>query len=133
MKSFLLSVGFCFLVQFSFGQGNLQFNQVLTYSGEFLANDESPQTSAVYTVPANKVWKIEFLSNPLRGPENGPRPVINGKSLYVDPGSNPIWLKTGNTIQYEALGAATYAAYSDPKYKPYRSWLVSIIEYNIIP
>jgi tRNA A58 N-methylase Trm61 len=41
-------------------QGNLQFNQVVTYTGT--GSGSFSYTSPTWTVPAGKVWKIESAS-----------------------------------------------------------------------
>jgi len=49
----LLSLSFCLFFGTLFSQGNLQFNQVITYTGTFQGN------LSLGTVPNGKVWKIE--------------------------------------------------------------------------
>ena len=112
----------------SFAQGNLQFNQVLTYSGTLTTGWNS---SPSYTVPVGKVWKIEFHSVSdnyislylngavihdvaMVGSVNAAGSVIN---------SSPIWLKTGDVINY----AGQLPNYSQ------QGWALSIIEFNIVP
>ena len=52
----LITLTFLFFLSISNAQGNLQFNQVITYTGTF-------QGSLVLgTVPNGKVWKIEARS-----------------------------------------------------------------------
>lgn len=124
----------CLLIGFSaLGQGNLQFNQVLNYSGKFTATGES----TTYTVPENKVWKIEYLTpskigtGPGMSPANGfLLPVINGVTPELSDPNPPIWLKAGSTLKYRYESPSAYS----PEYL-YRiqNWIISVIEYNIIP
>jgi len=107
-------------------QGNLQFNQVLTYTGSI--NGMTNQ----WTVPAGKVWKIESKT---RTPNGGLTFYINStavndyyffwnnagqasvSSMAID--SAPIWLKAGDISYFNSSGTANY--------------YISIIEFNIVP
>ena len=96
-----------------FAQGNLQFNQVLTFEG---GGDET-----WYKPPVNTVWKIEsaFLSsgnctNALK--VNGKKASGAGSSTT----SFPIWINDQDSIQ-AVLGCS-------PK-----SYFISIIEFSVIP
>ncbi len=118
MKTALCSL-FLLLASLGFGQGNLQFNQVLTFAGM------APWDGIISlgTVPSNKVWKIEahtiseitiyingYTYNFLIGNAGGL--VMNEK---------PIWLKAGDIV-------ALQAACCSPK-----SYFFSIVEFNIVP
>jgi len=132
----------------TFAQGNLQFNQVLTYSGTLNCGQASP----TWTVPAGKVWKIEYRSVVAGNPifdngttlvSAGPLFVLNGvklsdfhlRSNVSANGSNnlapdqnhPMWLKTTDQIQFTLDNGAGCSDY--PKY----NYAISILEYNIIP
>jgi len=144
----LLSILFIFFTLQSFAQGNLQFNQVLTYSGTINCGQASP----TWTVPAGKVWKIEYRSvvagNPNKnlgygmvGP-SGPLFSLNniklsdfhydysnsGNTLYLTADQNhPMWLKAADQFQFSLDGSGNCDYY--PKY----NYAISILEYNIIP
>jgi hypothetical protein len=105
----------------SFSQGNLQFNQVLTYSGILPAGSS---LSPSYTVPSGKVWKIEYHT----------LGVLYLNSAYVHDldcppntgcagNTAPIWLKAGDVIYCYAY-VAQYGQYH---------YAISIIEFNIVP
>jgi len=111
MKILILSF---FLLPFSFlfSQGNLQFNQVLTYNG-------SLTTSAIWTVPVGKVWKIESVLMVNMGGTSTFK-VNNTTVLYNGLPSQPIWLKAGDYCQFSMSQAGN-------------GYFLSIIEFNIIP
>jgi hypothetical protein len=98
----LLFIGTCF------SQGNLQFNQVLTFSGTLCASCNQP----VGTVPAGKVWKIEFK-------EGGGLLNVNGMNLSLN--QLPCWLKNGDIVALNGNNSSTQYIF------------VSIIEFNIVP
>ena len=107
-----IAILFCLLVShIGFCQGNLQFNQVLTYAGQLYQDQGSPQ----YTVPEGKVWKLEMYTKDYM--------VING-SRFGDNASNlgVIWLKAGDTFSYYVWNYAGNLKY-----------LVSIVEFNVVP
>jgi hypothetical protein len=109
-------------------QGNLQFNQVLTFTG-------SPTTSPyiVGTVPVGKVWKIENFAS-----ERGQYPanisfVCNNVASNAYLGNiayppnqlkfdGPIWLKAGDYIQILNSTAGNPS-----------NFFFSILEFNIVP
>jgi hypothetical protein len=131
MKKYVCIIALILIGIDGFGQGNLQFNQVLTFTGEFIIG--SPEFSTTYTVPVGKVWKIEYLTrSKFKTATNYPylTPVINGTPIEIQPDSNPIWLKSGDTIAYQNRG---YYYGSEASYRLDGTWLISIIEYNIIP
>jgi hypothetical protein len=132
MKKLILISGFIFFSLNSFCQGNLQFNQVLTFSGALTG---STTISPTYTVPAGKVWKIEYLSETRKRTGSTGNPyfgaVINGTAQNIEIGSNPIWLKEGNTIYYRNYGFNLDGL--DGWGTLLQSYLISVIEYNIIP
>lgn len=118
-KSFLFFTLFFifnfFLSSLVNAQSELQFNQVLTYTGT-LSGTESP----TFTVPDGKVWKVEMVSSYC----NANMINVNGIDVeyQVDDRAKkffPIWLKAGDTIKTTALATCSY--------------FFSIIEYNVIP
>jgi hypothetical protein len=106
----------CALSTSLFGQGNLQFNQVLTFTGSATGN------ITLDTVPVNKVWKIEAHSSDIN------QILININGFRYDYNYNgsmntsPIWLKTGDVLSLTT---------SPPG--PNRHYFFSILEFNIIP
>ena len=113
---FILSLG-CFVNLF--GQGNLQFNQVITNQGSISAN----ANSTLLTVPIGKVWKVESI---LCSSTSLLSIKINNSTLPIPTTSNafmPIWLKENNTIQFYNGGSTGII----------REYFISIIEYNVVP
>jgi hypothetical protein len=134
----------------SYAQGNLQFNQVLTYSGTLNCGQASP----TWTVPAGKVWKIEYRSTVIGNPNYdnsqgvvgpyGPLFSLNGIKVSDTHGPSssipnnswgltsdvkqPMWLKSGDQIQFSLNGFNGECS----DYKKY-NYAISILEYNIIP
>jgi hypothetical protein len=97
----------------SFAQGNLQFNQVLTFEG--VGN------STWYRPPVNTVWKIEraFLNSDC----SGSALQVNGKKAS-SAGNNsttfPIWINDQDSIR-AILGCSP------------QTYFISIIEFSVIP
>lgn len=144
----LLTIAILLFSMASYAQGNLQFNQVLTYSGILNCG----QSSAAWSVPTNKVWKVEYHT-PVNGNPNydngivvgpiGPLLSINSvpisdlsmQSVYLTTGStqnnsNTKWLKANDQIQftlYNLIGNNGCGGYTKYNYS------ISIIEYNIVP
>jgi hypothetical protein len=126
MKSFFFFIALMY-ASIAFSQGNLQFNQVLTYGGK---NSNSNPTitpygtttygSPSYTVPANKVWKIEFMFMDVAGYF-----VLNTYALNPNITNTmintPIWLKAGDIIKSGNGGSSG------------GNYVISIIEFNIVP
>ena len=101
-------------------QGNLQFNQVITYN---IGGIASQNDNIWFTVPVGKVWKIEtavnWSGNPLYLYPNGAVNYgINLASSSKTVSDFPIWLQAGYT--------GTFSIYSNRA-------LISIIEFNIVP
>ena len=124
---------------YSKAQSNLQFNRVITFSGyvPFATN------VTIDSVPSGKVWKIEsyglspLISNrqaclntffAINGVE-----VMNYSNSYnsgyaIHPPTNQYWLKAGDVIGYKFItGGGTSGCTANQPY------VISIIEYNIIP
>jgi hypothetical protein len=108
----IVVIALFFVATTSFAQGNLQFNQVLTYSGTSTA---SPN----WTVPAGKVWKIETV-NMVNFTGSSTFIVNNNTVLYNMNSTLPIWLKPGDNCKFSMTSNIN-------------PWFVSIIEFNIIP
>ena len=98
----ILFLGTCF------SQGNLQFNQVLTFGGTLCASCNQP----IGTVPAGKVWKIESQLGST---------VININNLnFAALTKVPLWLKTGDSLIMNGNSST-------------QNWFLSIMEFNIVP
>jgi hypothetical protein len=111
-------------------QGNLQFNQVVSYSGTSSSNN-----SPTWTVPIGKVWKIETASASYG--------LTAFRRVYVDAGGGfgnfsisnvnettapqvfPIWLKSGDQVYVFASCSSCGVQVLN--------YVISIIEFNIIP
>lgn len=149
MKIFILAL-FSALSSLLFSQGNLQFNQVLSYTGTVSCNGINTYCSAnspsSYTVPANKVWKLESagfsssVTNPHSTEIISTYLIINNTYVYGGPvnrGSfapkngilitSPVWLKSGDVLSWGMSSAVTTNHISSA------SMHLSIIEFNIIP
>ena len=141
MKAKILNffIFFCLSINYSDAQSNLQFNRVITYSGyvPYATN------MTIDSVPYGKVWKIEsFGLSPLISNRqaclntyfaiNGVE-VLNYSNSYntgyaIHPPTNQYWLKAGDVISYKYItgGGTTGCTANQP-------YVISIIEYNIIP
>jgi len=124
---------FVFILLFNsvaFSQGNLQFSQVVSYSGTSSSNN-----SPTWAVPLGKVWKIEsasasYGSTAFRrvyvdaGGGFGHYSILNVNEPTVHP-VFPIWLKSGDQVYVFAscsnCGTQTL------------NYVISILEFNIIP
>ena len=117
MKNLIQLILSCALSTSLFGQGNLQFNQVLTFTGSATGN------ITLDTVPVNKVWKIEAHSSDIN------QILININDFRYDYNYNgsmntsPIWLKAGDIL---SLTTSPFCCNS-------RHYFFSILEFNIIP
>ena len=105
----LLTLSFCLFFGTFFSQGNLQFNQVLTYSAVTCPNCNQP----IGPVPVGKVWKIEFK-------EGGGCLNVNGMLLSLT--QLPCWLKSGDYVALNGYNSTTT-----------QNIFVSIVEFNIVP
>ena len=150
MKKALLILSLLALAIGANAQGNLQFNQVLSYTGTVSCNGINTYCSAnspsSYTVPANKVWKLEsagfssYLANNNSPDIISTYLIINNTYVYGGPvnrGSfsqkngilitSPVWLKSGDVLSWGMSSACTTNFISSA------SMHLSIIEFNIIP
>jgi hypothetical protein len=133
MRIFILFV-LLISIETSLAQGNLQFNQVVTYTGT--GSGSFSYVSPSWTVPAGKVWKIESASPNLGNTAVSRAVNINAGAswgLFALTTSSqettinpfPIWLKAGDLVQLQAAGNCC----STTSF----SYAISIIEFNIIP
>lgn len=113
MKILILAL-LLFLGSQLYSQGNLQFNQVLTYNG-------STTNGPIWSVPAGKVWKVENIM--ILGSGGVSVFKVNGNqifnSFYGPWQNNLFWLKANDNFQFQFQYAQEY--------------FISIIEFNIIP
>lgn len=123
MKNTILFGAFLLCYFFAFGQGNLQFNQVL------LLNSTLAADANLGTVPANKVWKIESFGGncggSTRGTLNGsPAGALSRGSTVADLQNSswtlPVWLPAGTQLGFTNGCSGSLIWYS-------------IIEFNIVP
>lgn len=133
MRTFFFLFAFLILGSLN-AQGNLQFNQVVTYTGT--GSGSFSYSSPTWTVPAGKVWKVESAS-----PNVANAPVT--RAINMNAGSSwgsfalmtasqettispfPIWLKAGDQIQLQAAGNCC----STTSF----SYAISILEFNVVP
>jgi hypothetical protein len=145
MRSFLFSTLF-FLSSVSYGQGNLQFNQVLSPSITVGIQPPGQIITSAITVPSGKVWKVESSSF------SRVEPTIPGYRLTIWGGT------TNQTFYLDDYTVCTYLAPSigfiEPKFPIWLSegthtlrminhssssnaspatGTLSVIEFNIIP
>ena len=144
---FLRSLTLLVVMEFShfssLAQGNLQFNQVLTYTGHIIGS--CPQawctataSSPIWVVPQNKVWKIEYKT---RTDGGGARFYLNGVSMvdvyerYHNNGgasiaidNAPVWLKANDEVHFQASAAGNQYVGGSVNHP----FIISIIEYNIV-
>ena len=122
-------------------QGNLQFNQVLTYNGTVSCSSgcgsgQCIGTSTIWKVPLNKVWKVETKS--LTGGQNGLSFYVNstpyydveiysygGGALISVTNNRIIWLKSNDEIKFDIRGNTACGTITV-------NYFISIIEFNIV-
>lgn len=103
-------------------QGNLQFNQVLTFSGNINPTGDSPS----WTVPANKVWKVTSKTPSVLSGAGIFSLYVNNVPIlnYGGVQDGIVWLHAGDSMKFSAN------LISGLGYWPYFS---SVIEFNIVP
>ena len=122
-----LTIGMLLFSIATYAQVNLQFNQVLTFSGTL---QWGSSTATLYTVPIGKTCKIEAMG--LSGYTNSTALNINNVMYvnYVQSGQAPavvketIWLKAGDQIKF-TYSPSGYTIQTHP-------YFLSMIEYNIV-
>ncbi|MDX2001888.1 MAG: hypothetical protein SFW35_05635 [Chitinophagales bacterium] len=124
MNKPLLLVAVCILTAVASVTGqDLQFGQVKLLT--FQANT-SPYTSPVYTVPTNKVWKIEggaCLGSVDIYEVNGLRVNLQLSSNGTFPGAVPLWFPAGTTLKF----------YNDGSTGSSFGCFISLIEFDVTP
>ena len=125
-KSILIVIGLLFYV-YSFSQGNLQFNQVLSYAQlhglSSCGSNVCSWTGPTYTVPTGKVWKIEHFA---QGGQYPASLLVNSSFEINSVNGSPVWLKAGDQIQLRRVCTTANCASGG-------SYLLSIIEFNVVP
>jgi hypothetical protein len=118
----------------TYAQGNLQFNQVVTYTGSL---NNAQQISSTYTVPVGKIWKIKYVSKlPYKMSSQGTYAnyyegfglIVNNLWTYGD-NYNELFLKAGDTLKvgyYNQQNQSTYFAGIT------LDFVISIVEFNIV-
>jgi len=132
----IITIAMLLLSIASYAQGNLQFNQVLTYTGTLTP---SQFVSTTYTVPTGKLWKIKFVNkllyntvNTINGVQyqfNGFALNINNKWLFGE-NFNEIFLKSGDTIKLGWANQSASSGYNAPFAN--FDYVISIVEFNIV-
>ena len=132
----ILTIAILLFSMASYAQGNLQFNQVLTYTGTLTPIQF---VSTTYTVPTGKLWKIKFVNklpynivNTINGVQyqyNGFALNINNKWLFGE-NFNEIFLKSGDTIKLGWANQSASSGYNAPFAN--FDYVISIVEFNIV-
>jgi hypothetical protein len=133
----ILVIAFVLFNLKSYAQGNLQFNQVLTYAGTI---NSTQSLGTTYTVPANKVWKIKsvsdfglYSSNNVNGFQlyKGIMFCLNNKWIFIS-SLKETFLKAGDTIKigyYDQYLGTSQVPISGVNF----DYFISIVEFNIVP
>ncbi len=120
----------------SYAQGNLQFNQVLTYTGTLTP---SQFVSSTYTVPTGKIWKIKYVNKlpyATVTTHNGIQPQYNGFALNINSkwlfGENftEIFLKSNDTLKLGWTTQSSTLGYNAPFVN--FDFVISLVEFNIV-
>ncbi|MES2850860.1 MAG: hypothetical protein V4685_17500 [Bacteroidota bacterium] len=114
-------------------QSNLQFSQVLTYSGHLATTNNAGDSTAAWTVPTGKVWKIESASGAYGYVTYPVYLVVNGIKvfdIYIYNSSTtrnvyfPVWLKAGDVVRIAEYNTSN---------NYYTDYFISIVEFNLTP
>ena len=137
MKNILLILAIAFSSA-SFAQGNLQYDSTITL-GESITDTYSSNTittGVIYTVPDGKTLKIESMIFSGFDSNNGFVVYINSmpfvprhnSSSYFHLWNFPLWLKSGDTIQFGYNHSAGSGIPTGTGY-----YLMSALQFNIVP
>ena len=135
MKNLITSIcAILVIASTTYGQGNLQFNQVISVSFDLTAASSGFYSLGTLTVPAGKVWKIERTSLDQEYLGNL-YPQYNGSS-YAHIGDYVVWNNTTTYPQHLFplwLAEGTYPMTCSPGNSGTYHLAVSAIEFNVIP
>ena len=138
-KGRMKNIGLFFIIIccsiFSYSQGNLQFNRVITLTGGVSVYGGGVINSSPQTVPVGKVWKIEHVGGSINQTYNGIGrmgvlvnnnvSIFHSTSPVLDHSITPLWLKEGDNIAfYTCCGGGGTNEWT---------YIISIIEFNVIP
>jgi hypothetical protein len=115
---------------------SLQFEQVVTFSGDVQVLSTSIADGPIYTCPPGKIWKVESLNIYQMGSNTNNSYMtykVNSSPLGVDAYASPftvnavfpIWLKGGDTIQpsFNPVNQSAFGGYL-------QSYFISILEFT---
>jgi hypothetical protein len=132
----ILTIAILLFSMASYAQGNLQFNQVLTYNGTLTP---SQFVSTTYTVPTGKIWKIKYVNklpyatvttyNGIQPQYNGFALNINSKWLFGE-SFTEIFLKSNDTLKLGWTTQSSTQGYNAPFAN--FDYVISIVEFNIV-
>lgn len=117
----------------AYAQSNLQFNQVLTYSGHLATTTSAGDSTEAWTVPQGKVWKIESASAAYGYVTYPVFLVVNGTKvfdIYIYNSSTvrnvyfPVWLKAGDAVRIAEYNTSNNF---------FTDYFISIVEFNLTP
>ena len=131
---FLLVLSLVFMTSNSWAQVNLQFSKPITMGGVLCGGINSVCIGFRGwdgdTVPAGKIWKIEFIG---AGGSAGlcPRFAVNGAELNGWSTANkqmwasqqPIWLNSGYRFSFYSINCGFYGTSTF-------TWVVNVLEFN---
>lgn len=146
MKTAIFILWFLFCFNYSFSQGNLQFNRVINieFSRVLFALNSADTT---LTVPANKVWKIESaasgysIDTTVLNTATAYRSAItaiylNGALIFNPQNASlhynpfPIYLSSGATYR---LGIKNYGPNEASSDYLLSKAFITILEFNVVP
>lgn len=137
----IIFIACLFLIIKATAQGNLQFNQVLTYTQQFSSSSGgiggNEYSGPTYQVPTGKVWKVEncevityYASSESSTSAYNFLKINNVKAVRLKTSSLPddeillpIWFKSGDQIKVYSSNTSSFTG----------SFFISIIEFNIVP
>jgi hypothetical protein len=128
-KVFLIAILSIFAIV-SKAQGNLQFNQVLTYGGfvggQIVPNGSfSINSTDIWEVPMGKVWKLENWTS-----TDNIQLLIND-ILFISKYDRVLWLKPGDRVRFNYFGGCSGGP--GGCFIVSASYFISILEFNVVP
>lgn len=118
MKKYFIALVCCFfLMSASAQEKNLKLIDVRTYDSTVNFNTSFP-TPISFTVPANRIWRVEnIMLYPFNGASNG-HLLINGKIFWFSGGQaaiysgSPIWLKANEVLSVRGISSINGGDYN---------------------